>query len=257
MAVALLIVLITVMVFTYCNLNGEKDKFDSNHIGECKSGYTFGKQASELRYDVWPNGWHMADDQNKELSSKQENMQKSERYENKFALDENYDITPMSAGNYQDTEFCNSSGKGYPADGAGCLVNNKCGTKCKGLNGGECDKKTGKFNFSMDSQDPLYLTSDVDPLITGKLYEHREYTRPIYANQMSHSCHGLAEYGTEGIKVYDDGLPNTWSLPSRPNSLYKANNEGNMRDHYGSEGPTIYSKNMYSLSEPDHDPNIG
>jgi hypothetical protein len=123
--------------------------------------------------------------------------------------------------------------------------------------------------FSHFTAEPIHYDS-VDPLITGNLYRHRDYTRDIYSQRTSHGGWGLSEYrsdggpGQVGVDIgpyglaeyygrsdgHDDGIPAEWRMPSTPVRWYAPR----QRDYYGSEGPTLYSKNLYSLTEPDHDP---
>jgi len=117
----------------------------------------------------------------------------------------------------------------------------------------------------------LYSTADVDPLITGSLYEFSDGVRDVYAERTSHGdVRGLTEYsssggaGDVGVDVgpfgldeyggraagFDDGIPEPWSLPSTPVRWYAPR----QRDYYGPEGPTVYSDGLYSPWVPDHDP---
>jgi hypothetical protein len=120
----------------------------------------------------------------------------------------------------------------------------------------------------------LYSTADVDPIITGQLYAFSDGVRNVYAERTSHGdVHGLEEYsssggpGDVGVDVgpyglaeyggkevgFDDGIPEPYSMPSTPIRWYGPK----QRDHYGPEGPTVYSEGLYSLWEPDHDPLVG
>jgi hypothetical protein len=120
----------------------------------------------------------------------------------------------------------------------------------------------------------LYSTADVDPIITGQLYEHADFVRNVYAQRTSHGdVWGLTEYSTSGapgdvgVDVgpygldeyggrevgFDDGIPAEWAFPSTPVRWYGPK----QRDYYGIEGPTVYSEGLYTLSEPDHDPLVG
>jgi len=116
----------------------------------------------------------------------------------------------------------------------------------------------------------LYSTADVDPLITGQLYGHADHVRNIYAQRTAHGkARGLVEYssaggfgdvgvdeGPIGLAEYggrqagfDDGIPGAWKLPDTPIRWYRPA----QRDYYGPEGPTVYSKGLFNLTEPDHD----
>lgn len=117
----------------------------------------------------------------------------------------------------------------------------------------------------------LYSTADVDPLITGRLYEFSDGVRNVYAERTSHGdIQGLTEYNSSGgpgdvgvdvgpfgldeyggrVAGFDDGIPEAWRLPSTPVRWYAPR----QRDYYGPEGPTVYAEGLYTLSEPDHDP---
>jgi hypothetical protein len=116
----------------------------------------------------------------------------------------------------------------------------------------------------------MYSTADVDPLVTGQLYGHADDVRNVYAQRTSHGDvwglvefsssggfgdvgvdegpFGLAEYGGRQVG-FDDGIPEAWALPATPIRWYRPA----QRDHYGPEGPTVYSEGLFSLTEPDHD----
>lgn len=205
------------------------------------------------------------------------------------------------------------------------------------------DSHSPSRSYFPDNPEPrstLYSTADVDPIVTGQLYAHRDFTRDIYGGRMGHGDkHGLAEFGAGvpgevGVDVgpygfyeysptgvewtrdigypqyegemaltgrdsvhrdvvrtmyggeeiyspaplapdvsplphpdgqpgrplftaksmgYDDGIPENWRFPSTPIRWYKPF----MRDYYGPEGPTVWDSKLYSLTEPDHEPNIG
>lgn len=117
----------------------------------------------------------------------------------------------------------------------------------------------------------LYSTADVDPLVTGQLYGHADNMRNVYAQRTSlgnawglteYSSsggtgdvgvdigpNGLAEYGARHQIGYDDGIPEAWALPDTPVRWYRPA----QRDYYGPEGPTVYSEDLFNLTEPDHD----
>ena len=116
----------------------------------------------------------------------------------------------------------------------------------------------------------LYTTADVDPLVTGQLYNHADNVRNVYAERTSHGdVHGLTEYsssggaGDVGVDVgpfgleeyggrqigFDDGIPEAWRMPSTPVRWYAPIK----RDYFGPEGPTVYAEGLYSLFKPDHD----
>ena len=118
----------------------------------------------------------------------------------------------------------------------------------------------------------LYYSSDVDELITGTLYSATGRARAVYAERTSHGDEwGLEEYadgggvpGDVGYNVgplglapgcpsgkFDDGIPESWNMPSTPIQWYSAIGE----DYYGSEGPTVYcGQGLQMLTEGDHDP---
>lgn len=117
----------------------------------------------------------------------------------------------------------------------------------------------------------LYSTADVDPLVTGQLYDHADRVRNVYGQRTSHGdVQGLTEFsssggpGDVGVDVgpygldeyggkevgFDDGIPEMWQFPSTPVRWYRPK----QRDYFGPEGPTVYSEGMYALTEPDHDP---
>jgi hypothetical protein len=117
----------------------------------------------------------------------------------------------------------------------------------------------------------LYSTADVDPLVTGQLYGHADNVRNVYAQRTSlgnawglteYSSsggtgdvgvdigpNGLAEYGARHQIGYNDGIPEAWALPDTPVRWYRPA----QRDYYGPEGPTVYSEDLFNLTEPDHD----
>ena len=116
----------------------------------------------------------------------------------------------------------------------------------------------------------LYSTADVDPLITGNLYNFTDGVRNVYAERTSHGdVHGLTEYssgspGEVGVDIgpygldeyggreigYDDGIPAEWRLPSTPVRWFAPAK----RDYYGPEGPTPFVDGLYDARQPDHDP---
>jgi hypothetical protein len=121
------------------------------------------------------------------------------------------------------------------------------------------------------SRATLYSTAEVDPLVTGQLYAHAENMRPVYSQRTTHAnTHGLTEFsssgspgdvgvdaGPFGMAEYggatiggDDGIPEAYAFPSTPIRWYAPQR----RDHFGPEGPTAYAHNLFSLTEPDHDP---
>jgi hypothetical protein len=139
--------------------------------------------------------------------------------------------------------------------------------------GGEANVKGPERHSVHAALSRLYSTADVEPLITGALYEHADHIRPVYAQRTSHGdVHGLTEYssgggpGDVGVDVgpfgldeyggrqvgFDDGIPPTWALPSTPIRWYRPH----QRDYYGPEGPTAYTEGLYTLTEPDHDQQV-
>lgn len=133
-------------------------------------------------------------------------------------------------------------------------------------------KPTAERKSVHEALTKLYSSADVDPLITGNLYGDKvARTRNVYAQRTSHGdVWGLTEYssaggrGDVGVDVgpygmneyggrsvgYDDGIPETWIIPSTPIRWYGPS----QRDYYGIEGPTVYAEGMFPLTEPDHDP---
>jgi hypothetical protein len=119
--------------------------------------------------------------------------------------------------------------------------------------------------------DKMYLTCDVDPIITGQLYEYRDYIKNTYSTR-DHDLEGmskpsdcdnltrhlpLSEYASDSslliepyYKYVDDGMPKQWATPSTPIIWHEPHNQ----DFYGRDGPTPYTNHLYSLSEPDHLP---
>lgn len=126
-------------------------------------------------------------------------------------------------------------------------------------------------------------TADVDPLITGKLYEHKDHLRNVYSERVGdhNACvprdadhkwgltefsssggvgdvgydvgpYGLNEYGNSSAGT-DDGIPPEWRLPTTPVRWYSPHK----RDYYGENGPTPYTEGLYKLNEADHDPLVG
>lgn len=122
-----------------------------------------------------------------------------------------------------------------------------------------------------DGLSKLIKTDDIDPLITGHLYDRLDGMRNIYSEIVGHGDkwgltefsssghsgdvgidvgpYGLYEYGGRN-KATDDGIPPQWRISSRPPRYYKPKK----RDYYGIEGPTPYTENLVVLAEPDHDP---
>jgi hypothetical protein len=144
------------------------------------------------------------------------------------------------------------------------------------------------YPFNMDvKKKTLYSGVEVDPIITGGLYQGRDCMRPVYGTRTADGdqwglhpyCSSLPEVAGEqtlfvdqsmkdndskpGIYYdipesvqsgcYDDGMPTNWNLPSTPIVWYKPLGE----DYYGKEGITPYKTKLVSQSEPDHDPDIG
>lgn len=156
-------------------------------------------------------------------------------------------------------------------------------------------KSTQKFtsideypgNMSVDfPYKTLYTGAEVDPVITGGLYAYRDNLRPVYGARTADGdvwglheyCSSLpevageqtlidrhgkeVEYGDEmdsklnvcyGDGCYDDGIPTNWNLPSTPFAWYKPARS----DYYSKEGPMAYTKDIYAMSEPDHEPLLG
>jgi hypothetical protein len=123
------------------------------------------------------------------------------------------------------------------------------------------------------SMNTLYSTADVDPLVTGQLYEFRDNTRDVYANRTSDwglhefapdtipggvgvdiGPNALAEY--EGSSLgFNDGIPEQWAFPSTPIRDYVPKHA----DYTDKDGtPTIVDGDaLYELWVPDHDPLVG
>ena len=143
----------------------------------------------------------------------------------------------------------------------------------------------------------LYTGAEVDPLITGGAYAYRDNIRPIYGARTADGgkwglhdyCSSLPEvageqtlldrkcgsieagpretgdsklgvcYDYNGIgdsgcdKCFDDGIPVNWNLPSTPFAWYKPLK----MDYYSREGIKPYTDEMYSQTEPDHEPLLG
>ncbi len=130
------------------------------------------------------------------------------------------------------------------------------------------------FPNAREPRHAFYSSADVDPLITGQLYAHRDYTRDVYGARTSHGDKfGLSEFSSGlpgqigvdqgpfgheeyGGKIigYNDGIPENWAFPSTPFRYYRPFR----RDYYSVEdgGPRPYTVNMFSLTEPDHEPQI-
>lgn len=125
--------------------------------------------------------------------------------------------------------------------------------------------------------DHLFNTEDVDPLITGQVYTHRDNTRDVYAERTSSlsSDYGLQEFsssggsgdvgvdvGPYGLAEYggsstgsDDGIPSEWAFPSTPIRDYVPKDKA---DYYGSDGPVIQDpEKLYPLWVQDNEPSIG
>jgi hypothetical protein len=132
-----------------------------------------------------------------------------------------------------------------------------------------CHREQRERRSVHDALSRLSSTAHVDPLITGRLYAGRGFMRNIYAQRTAPGTQGLAEFSSDGgpgdvgvdvgpiglagygpLGGFDDGLPEAWRLPSTPVRWYRPIK----RDHYGPEGPTLFSEGLYSLWEPDHDP---
>ena len=141
------------------------------------------------------------------------------------------------------------------------------------------------YGYAMAAADPgtvarnrMYSTTEVDPLISGQLYAGPRAAGPgrrwIYGGRTSHGnkwgLHefssgvpgeagvdvgllGIPEYSLDGSRpeVFDDGVPENWRLPSTPINWYAPAG----RDFYDHEAQQagVYSKNLMSLQEPDHE----
>jgi hypothetical protein len=135
--------------------------------------------------------------------------------------------------------------------------------------------KKNPHKFAFDYK--MHSTIDVDPLVTGQLYENREYMKNTYSSRDYdlesvddivwddvNACHRrkygnppLSEFKSDGSilvepihSFVDDGIPKQWRLPSTPIKWHKACGE----DYYGIEGPMVYTDGLYTLTEPDHLP---
>jgi hypothetical protein len=135
-----------------------------------------------------------------------------------------------------------------------------------------CRAGAAKENKSVDEAfQRMYSAAEVDPIVTGNLYNQTDRMRNVYAQRTSHGdVWGLTEYSSSGSrgdvgvdvgpfglneygckkKGYDDGIPESWAMSSTPVRWYGPS----QRDYYGIEGPTVYSEGLYALTEPDHDP---
>ena len=153
------------------------------------------------------------------------------------------------------------------------------GNKLRGSRGPEWDSGpewASEPNWASESfhggthckNDRLYATEDIDPVIATHSYEHADSIRDIYSQRSSSwglsefsssglpgdvgvdaGPFGIAEYGGSRVGM-NDGLPSEWILPDTPVRWYKPA----QADHYGPDGPVVYSDGLYSLTEPDHDP---
>lgn len=121
----------------------------------------------------------------------------------------------------------------------------------------------------------FYSTADVDPLITGQLYEFRDDTRDVYTGRTGVGGEwGLQEFTVDnqpamiGVDIgpdalseyegsilgYDDGIPEQWAFPSTPFRWYRPRRA----DYLGPDGPALVDGDKaYSLFVPDHEPQIG
>lgn len=62
----------------------------------------------------------------------------------------------------------------------------------------------------------------------------------------------------KNMNAADDGVPQSWNLPSTPILNYNLNNNLNTDDYYGTEGVTPYVKDgIQTMFTPDHDPLMG
>lgn len=143
------------------------------------------------------------------------------------------------------------------------------------------------YNYAVGAEDPdlarhrFYSSAEVDPLITGQLYDNRlagAGRRAVYGQRTSHAHHwglrefegggvpgqagvdvgpfGLTEYNFDGRPdVFDDGIPANWYLPSTPVKFYKPKGYDYYDVESGGVKPReVFGLPMYALREPDHDP---
>lgn len=127
-----------------------------------------------------------------------------------------------------------------------------------------CDDYPGNMSLeSLPEPKRLYSAADVDSLITVNLKKAREDMKGEYT---ARTTDGKVEFDDRipdpdydsnlnvlyNTQVYDDGMPTNWVLPSTPIEKYKPQ----VGDYYGEQGITPYTKDLYSQSEPDHEPMI-
>jgi hypothetical protein len=127
----------------------------------------------------------------------------------------------------------------------------------------------------------FYSSADIDPLIVGQGYAHRDNMRDVYAGRTAinggsekpSSAWGLQEFsssglpgdvgvdvGPEAIAEYEgsslgfnDGIPSEWAFPSTPLRWYRPRRE----DHYGKDGPAVVDPDkLYPTYVPDHEPYV-
>jgi len=169
------------------------------------------------------------------------------------------------------SKHCPARGGGHHARGGGDLARGGDDLAGGCDDDGSSDDAATSPRSDLAALGRLYSTADVDPLVTGQLYGHADNMRNVYAQRTSlgntwglteYSSSGgtgdvgvdigpdgLAEYGARHQIGYDDGIPEAWALPATPVRWYRPA----QRDYYGPEGPTVYSENLFNLTEPDHD----
>jgi len=120
------------------------------------------------------------------------------------------------------------------------------------------DAKTNKNeNLNYDkfvNRDLIQLdhSSEIDPMIMGRLYDRAVDMQDFYADQQRNrqreqTCDDFLTI--ESPRSYDDGIPKNWAIPSIPIQWYKSHKQ----DYYGPQGATVYDKGLYNPSVPDHD----
>jgi hypothetical protein len=122
----------------------------------------------------------------------------------------------------------------------------------------------------------LFSSEDVDPLVTGQLYNYRNNTRDVYTGRVATgSEYGLQQFSSSGspgdvgvdigpdslveyagsVGKFDDGIPEAWAFPSTPFRWYRPKKK---EDFYGENGPELYDpQTTYPLYVQDNDPLIG
>jgi hypothetical protein len=134
--------------------------------------------------------------------------------------------------------------------------------KYRGRSNFSCDDDSsyypGNMSLGTSPDKLLYSAADVDPIITANLHKNREEMKGEYTQRITE---GGSEFGPNydsninisySTQIYDDGMPSNWILPSTPIETYRPP----VGDYYGDQGITPYTKDLYSQSEPDHEPAV-